>query len=164
MRSTQQLVTEIARFAEQGNYLLATAESCTGGGVAYALTDIAGSSTWFDGGFVTYSNEAKSKMLGVRTQTLAKYGAVSEATVIEMAKGAMDRCNANLSVAISGIAGPDGGSEEKPVGMVWFAWCAEDGESSTALHYLHGDRHHVRNDAVVIALRGFLPYLKRYSC
>lgn len=123
--------SELMRLSEQVGLALkargatvTTAESCTGGWLAKAITDIAGSSAWFERGFVTYSNEAKAQMIGVREETLAQHGAVSEPVVVEMAIGALKAARADFAVAISGIAGPDGGSEEKPVGTVWFAFAS----------------------------------------
>ncbi len=139
--------------------MLATAESCTGGGIAQALTDISGSSAWFERGFVTYSNVAKAEMLGVRLSTLETHGAVSEATVREMAAGALQHSHAQVAVAVSGIAGPTGGTPEKPVGMVWFGWALRDGEVHARLHHLSGDRAAVREQSVQIALQGVLNLL-----
>ena len=110
----------------QQRLLLTTAESCTGGGIAETLTGIAGASAWFDRGFVTYSNEAKLSMLGVLQSTLDRFGAVSEATALEMARGAISHSGAHVSVAVTGIAGPDGGTPDKPVGTVWIAWGTPD--------------------------------------
>lgn len=135
--------------------MLATAESCTGGGIAQAVTRISGSSAWFDRGFVTYSNAAKEEMLGVSPETIARHGAVSEATVREMAAGALQYSRAQVSVSVSGIAGPTGGTAEKPVGTVWFAW-ATDGMVRTACHHLDGDRDAIRVKAVRIALQGIV--------
>lgn len=134
---------------------VATAESCTGGWIAKSITDIPGSSQCFAYGIVSYSNGAKESVLGVRSGTLAECGAVSEATVREMAEGVLKLSGAGLSVAVSGIAGPEGGSDEKPVGTVWVAWSQRgDGRSSTdaTLHCLTGDRESIRAQAVVIAL------------
>lgn len=134
---------------------IACAESCTGGGIAAALTDVAGSSDWFDRGFVTYSNRAKQMMLGVNESTLERYGAVSRETVIEMAKGALGRSEAQLTVAVSGIAGPGGGTPHKPVGTVWLAWAGWDFVEAVRHHY-SGDRAAVRSAAVDAALEGLL--------
>jgi len=139
--------------------MLATAESCTGGGVASAVTEIAGSSVWFDRGFVTYSNQAKVDMLGVSNATLDSFGAVSEATVREMVEGALRHSQAQISLAVSGIAGPGGGTLEKPVGTVWFAWGCKQGECVARLHNLAGDRAEIRVQAVRIALQGVLEVL-----
>jgi nicotinamide-nucleotide amidase len=135
---------------------LATAESCTGGGIAAAITDLAGSSEWFDRGFVTYSNQAKQDMLGVAATTLADSGAVSRETVLAMALGAIARSEADISVAVTGIAGPGGGSEAKPVGTVWFAWSLRDGQTDAGCERFPGDRARVRAAAVRHALRGLL--------
>ncbi len=138
---------------------LAVAESCTGGWVAKACTDLPGSSEWFLGGVVAYSNEAKTAMLGVSEDILARVGAVSEATVREMAAGALDRFGADVAVAVSGIAGPDGGQPGKPVGTVWIAWAfVRDGRRSVraVAHEFDGDREAVRRQAVALALAGVL--------
>lgn len=135
---------------------VATAESCTGGLVAAAITDVAGSSGWFDRGFVTYSNEAKIAMLGVRAETLASDGAVSEATAREMAAGALARSLADLAVAVTGVAGPSGGSPEKPVGMVCFAWALRSGAIASATRHFAGDRAAVRAASAASALEGLL--------
>lgn len=132
------------------------AESCTGGWVAKALTDIAGSSAYFDRGFVTYSNAAKHDLLGVKESTLVEYGAVSEAVVREMALGALRAANADFAVSISGVAGPDGGTTEKPVGTVWFAFAARDGQISAIKQLFFGDRDGVRLQAAVFALQTLL--------
>jgi nicotinamide-nucleotide amidase len=139
--------------------VLATAESCTGGWVAQAVTTVAGSSAWFDRGFITYSDEAKREMLGVRAQTLARHGAVSEETAREMARGALERSMATLAVAVTGIAGPGGGSAEKPVGMVCFAWAAGPHVTSETRRF-SGDRESVRRQSVIRALEGVLAKLE----
>jgi len=136
---------------------VATAESCTGGWIAKALTDIGGSSQCFGYGIVSYSNGAKESMLGVNSATLAEHGAVSESVVSEMAAGALALSGADYAVAVSGIAGPDGGSDEKPVGTVWFAWAIRTGSDmivETKLHQLPGDRRAVRLRTVIVALQG----------
>lgn len=143
--------------------MLATAESCTGGGVASAMTEIAGSSAWFERGFVTYSNQSKVEMLGVSTDTLTRFGAVSEATVREMVEGALHNSQAQISLAVSGIAGPGGGTTEKPVGTVWFAWGIKGGVSVARLHHLAGDRAEIRSQAVRIAVQGVLELLGQVS-
>lgn len=135
--------------------VLATAESCTGGWAAQAVTAIAGSSSWFDRGFVTYSNEAKQELLGVRAQTLARHGAVSEETAREMAQGALQRSKATVALAITGVAGPGGGSADKPVGTVCFAWATRAGARSETRRF-SGDREAVRRQSVVHALEGVL--------
>lgn len=135
---------------------LATAESCTGGWIAEAVTAIAGSSGWFDRGFVTYSNAAKTDMLGVGGDTLDTHGAVSEATVSEMAAGALARSRADLAVAVSGVAGPGGGSAAKPVGTVCLAWARRGAPTATTTVHLAGDRAAVRRQTVLLALQGVL--------
>lgn len=143
---------------------VATAESCTGGWVAKAITDVAGSSQCFSYGIVSYSNGAKESLLGVSHQTLLDNGAVSEATVIEMAEGALKLSGADFSVAVSGIAGPEGGSDEKPVGTIWFAWSVRndaDIDTSTESGLISGDRDEVRSQTVVKALRGIQERLKK---
>ena len=143
---------------------VATAESCTGGWIAKSITDVAGSSACFGYGIVSYSNAAKRSLLGVAAETLDAHGAVSEATVIEMAEGALAASGAGLSVAVSGIAGPDGGTAQKPVGTVYFAWSLRgDGgtDTETARNTLGGDRDDVRRQSVVIALQGLRERLRR---
>lgn len=140
---------------------LATAESCTGGGIAQALTDIAGSSAWFERGFVTYSNLAKQQMLGVPEETLQRHGAVSEAVVREMVAGALRFSAAQVAVAVSGVAGPGGGSPEKPVGTVWLAWQLADEHVMTRCLHLAGDRAAVRAQATAAALEGVLQLLSQ---
>ena len=137
---------------------VATAESCTGGWIAKALTDVAGSSSWFGVGLVTYSNEAKRSLLGVRAETLQEQGAVSEETAREMAAGALAASGADIAVAVSGIAGPDGGTPDKPVGTVWFAWAVSGATPVTYAECVHfdGDRETVRRRSVCHALGGVL--------
>lgn len=134
---------------------LSTAESCTGGWVSQAVTSIAGSSQWFDRGFVTYTNQAKQEMLGVQAETLNNFGAVSEATVLEMVRGAIENSQAQCALAVSGIAGPGGGSEAKPVGTVCFAWQCLDQAQAVTEHF-KGDRHSIRLQSVHFALQGLL--------
>lgn len=152
---THELSQQLGAALRRRSWRVTTAESCTGGGVASAITEIAGSSEWFEYGFVTYANRAKESLLGVASSTLQQHGAVSEPVVQQMAEGALRAASAQLAVAISGVAGPGGGSADKPVGTVWFAW-AGNGETVTALHRLDGDRERVRQQAVVIALQGLL--------
>ncbi|WNJ94366.1 nicotinamide-nucleotide amidase [Vibrio ruber] len=139
--------------------ILVTAESCTGGGIATAITEIAGSSAWFDRAFVTYSNGAKQQMLGVRQETLSQWGAVSEQTVLEMASGALSHSQASLAVSVSGIAGPDGGSAEKPVGTVCFGWKANSGWEKVETVHFSGSRTQIRSQAVYHALQTIHDYL-----
>jgi nicotinamide-nucleotide amidase len=145
------------RLAASGQRL-ATAESCTGGWVAQAITAIAGSSDWFDRGFITYSNEAKQEMLGVRADTLARHGAVSEDTAREMVQGALARSKSTVALAVTGIAGPGGGSPQKPVGMVCFAWASRQSIRAETKHF-SGDRESVRRLSVIHALEGVLKTL-----
>lgn len=154
-----QLAAQVGAALQAHGMALATAESCTGGGVATAVTEIAGSSAWFDRGFVTYSNQAKADMLSVSPDTLAQFGAVSEATVREMVAGALLHSQAQVALAVSGIAGPGGGSHEKPVGTVWFAWELKGEVSVARLHHLAGSRAEIRAQAVRIALQGVLELL-----
>ncbi|HEY3858657.1 MAG TPA: nicotinamide-nucleotide amidase [Gammaproteobacteria bacterium] len=148
------LAAEVGQRLKAKGQKLAVAESCTGGWIAKALTDVAGSSAWFERGFITYSNEAKLAMLGVRQASLDAHGAVSETVVREMAEGAADWSLAQVAVAVSGIAGPDGGSPDKPVGTVWIGWRWADGKL-TSRHCLYtGDRESIRRQAVLGALDG----------
>ena len=135
---------------------LATAESCTGGGVGEAVTRTAGSSAWFDRGFVTYSNDAKVDLLGVKQESIGSHGAVSEAVAREMAVGALHQSSADLAVAVTGVAGPGGGTAAKPVGLVWFAWASLDGEVRTKFEVFGGDRAAIRGQAVREALKGLV--------
>lgn len=157
------LAAQVGGALKSHGWMLATAESCTGGGVAQAITAIAGSSAWFERGFVTYSNQSKQQMLGVQESTLAAYGAVSEAVVREMAEGALRYSTAQVSLAVSGIAGPDGGTPDKPVGTVWFAWGFRHGATFARLYHLSGNRAEVRAQAVRIALQGVLEQLQQAS-
>lgn len=152
----QTLLRKLSVLALEQNIVIATAESCTGGMIAGAITDLAGSSQWFDRGFVTYSNNAKQDLLGVTGETLAGPGAVSAATVAQMAQGALARSDANLTVSVSGVAGPDGGTEAKPVGTVWIAW-ASDSYGHYTRHFLFdGNRAAVREQTVTEAIRGLV--------
>lgn len=130
-----------------------TAESCTGGWIAKVLTDVAGSSAWFERAFITYSNEAKQQMVGVAETTLQQWGAVSEQVVKEMAAGALKAAGADFAIAVSGIAGPDGGSAEKPVGTVWFGFATRGGQLVAKREVFQGDRDAVRRQTVALALQ-----------
>lgn len=143
--------------------MLATAESCTGGGVAQAITEVAGSSVWFERGFVTYSNMSKRQMLGVEEQTLSQFGAVSESVVREMVEGALAHSAAQVALAVSGIAGPEGGTPDKPVGTVWFAWGMKHSATHARRHQFSGNRSEVRAQAVRIALQGVIDLLSRHT-
>lgn len=138
---------------------LAVAESCTGGLVAAYVTSIPGSSSYFDRGFVTYSNEAKMEMLNVRTVTLGNYGAVSEKTAIEMAEGALKNSRAEVTLAVTGIAGPTGGTEQKPVGMICFAWKIKGKDTISATKYFQGNRESIQLQATEFVLTQLLQYL-----
>lgn len=143
------------------NLMLTTAESCTGGWVAEVITRISGSSGWFERGFVTYTNEAKREMLGVKAKTLQQHGAVSEATVKEMAEGALKKSRAQIALAISGIAGPTGGTADKPVGTVCFAWAGVglETKTKTKTQRFFGDRQQVRSQSVEYVLLHLLEQL-----
>ncbi|MEW6313544.1 MAG: nicotinamide-nucleotide amidohydrolase family protein [Pseudomonadota bacterium] len=153
------LAERVGKALSARGLLLATAESCTGGGVGAAITAVPGSSQWYERGFITYSNEAKHDMLGVSADTLAQHGAVSEAVVREMARGALRMSRAQIALAVSGIAGPGGGSADKPVGTVCFAWTWQGGTEHRETLWLAGDRAVVRRQAVEIALQGLLRLL-----
>lgn len=155
-----QLSQDVGNALTQQNLTLATAESCTGGWIAQVVTHTAGSSAWFERGFVTYANDAKVEMLGVNPETIIDHGAVSLETVAEMAAGALLNSNAMISLSVSGVAGPSGGSPGKPVGTVCFAWCKLGDEPQTERHHFDGDREAIRHQAVVIALEGLLARLK----
>ncbi len=141
-------------------FMLSMAESCTGGMVAEAITSIAGSSAWFDRGFITYSNGAKIDMLDVSSITLEKFGAVSEQTAAEMAIGALINSEAQIAGSITGIAGPDGGSPEKPVGTVCFAWTGKNLPVTSCTHWFDGDRNSVRQQAAIFMMAGLIERLK----
>jgi nicotinamide-nucleotide amidase len=153
-----QLAIRVGNRLREGRLLLATAESCTGGMVSSAITDISGSSTWFERGFVTYSNQAKTDMIGVPPELIDKHGAVSEAVARAMAEGALRNSRAQLSLAITGVAGPGGGSVQKPVGTVSFAWTNRVHTLCQTLLF-KGDRHQIRVQATAHALRGVLTML-----
>ncbi|KHN51308.1 nicotinamide-nucleotide amidase [Pectobacterium fontis] len=141
---------------------LTCAESCTGGWLAKSITDIAGSSGWFDYGFVTYSNLAKQRLVKVKMETLERYGAVSEEVVNEMAAGALQAADADFAISISGVAGPDGGTEEKPVGTVWFGFTDKQGGAFAQTMRFSGDRNAIRLQSVHFALQTLLDaFLKK---
>ncbi len=150
------LSRQLGECALQTGAVIATAESCTAGGIAYAITDIAGSSAWFDRGFVTYSNASKVAQLGVREDTLLQYGAVSAETVSEMLMGALQRSNATIAVAVSGIAGPAGGTADKPVGTVFIGWCQKGSKPEVQRLHFNGGRRAVRLSTVAYALEGLV--------
>ncbi len=156
-----ELAARVGRVLQEKGLLLATAESCTGGGVAQAITEIAGSSEWFDCGFVTYSNASKTELLDVSAALLAQVGAVSEEVVGVMAEGAIANSNAHVAISTTGIAGPGGAVPGKPVGTVCFGWAREHHQTVTERLVFHGDRHSVREQTVAHALQGLLRYLER---
>jgi nicotinamide-nucleotide amidase len=161
------LAAELGIALKAHGLMLTLAESCTGGMVAQTITEVAGSSAWFDRGFVTYSNAAKTEMLGVSTETLEKFGAVSEQTAVEMASGALLHSHAHISASITGIAGPSGGSVEKPVGLVWFAWAIKTMpncklQTVSSKHYFDGNRQQIRQQASMTCMQGLLNLLKQH--
>ncbi len=155
------LAKQLAELFLKTSSKLATAESCTGGGLAEILTRIPGCSVWFERGFVTYSNEAKQEMLDVPLDTLQQYGAVSEETASAMARGAVENSRANYSVAITGVAGPDGGTNDKPVGTVCLGWFKRNEGGSTTRIIFDGDRLKVREQSCLLAMQGLLDLLQK---
>lgn len=154
-----QLAFEIGQQLKKRQWKLVTAESCTGGGLAYFLTDVPGCSDWFERGFVTYSNLAKQELLGVKTETLTKHGAVSQPVAYDMAEGALKHSAAQVSISITGIAGPSGGSLQKPVGTVWFGWAGIHADTVTEVRYFSGDRHEIREQAIQVALEELMAFI-----
>lgn len=150
----RQSAGEVARLLLERKLMLVTAESCTGGFIAKVLTDLPGSSAWFDAGVVTYSYEAKEALLGVNPRTLERTGAVSEETVLEMVSGALARFGAGAAVAVTGIAGPSGGTDDKPVGTVWIGWKRRGGYAHARVFHFDGDREQIRRQTVAAALDG----------
>jgi nicotinamide-nucleotide amidase len=155
-KELEALAVAVGRVLLANGQKLVTAESCTGGWVAQCLTAVAGSSDWFERGFVTYSNEAKHEMLGVERATLTAHGAVSEPTAAAMAAGALRNSHAEWALAVTGVAGPSGGSPQKPVGTVCFGWAAVDGRVEVETRHFVGDREQVRRQSVAHAMRGIL--------
>ena len=155
------LVEKISEQLIKNKKRLTVAESCTGGWIAKVLTDLAGSSAWFERGFVTYSNDAKHEMLGVNKSTIEAYGAVSQETVNEMALGALKNSHADYGLSVSGIAGPSGGSADKPVGLVWFAWAYQDTVITSEKKIFSGDRNEVREQAVFHALTELVSFIQQ---
>lgn len=153
------LAEHLGHLLQQKQFYITTAESCTAGGIAYAITDVAGSSNWFHQGFVTYSNDSKQSQLGVRGKTLEAYGAVSQSVVEEMVAGATKKAKAQVGIAVSGVAGPGGGSDEKPVGTVWFGFMV-DGELFSETKRFLGDRIAVRQKTIEYALRRIILHLQ----
>jgi nicotinamide-nucleotide amidase len=160
--SIRKLATALVGDLAEAGKAVSTAESCTGGWLAKAITDVPGASAVFHYGIVSYSNGAKEQMLGVRTLTLENHGSVSEPVVEEMASGALHLSGADIAAAVSGVAGPDGGSDDKPVGTVWFAWAVRDGgkvRTDTSCQKFDGDRELIRELTVVYALQGIMDRL-----
>ena len=151
-----ELAERLGQFLLARNMFLVTVESCTGGGLAEIITRMPGSSRWFERGFVTYSNDAKQELLGVNPDLLARCGAVSEETVLAMAEGALANSHAHISVAITGIAGPEGGTPEKPVGTVCIAWAGREMAPRSVGTVFQGDRLQVRRQACLLALQGLI--------
>jgi len=158
---TDQLATDLGQQLLKRHWQCTVAESCTGGSLAAAITDCPGSSQWFTCGFVTYSNEAKQRMLGVAANTLIRFGAVSEETAREMAEGALRKSAVQVSAAITGVAGPGGGSLKKPVGTVWIAWASEFQPTLAQCYHFDGDRLIIRGQAVNAALDGLIALTRR---
>lgn len=159
------MADEVSRLADRlrlRGWRIATAESCTGGLIAAHCTDLAGSSDWFERGFVSYSNAAKTELLGVPAELILAHGAVSEAVACAMAEGALAHSAADLAVAVTGVAGPGGGTAAKPVGTVWLAWSTRAGTEAVCQHF-SGDRAAVRQATVLYALQGLLQRAKRAS-
>lgn len=148
------LAQQLGLLLKSKEKIIATAESCTGGWLAQIITEVSGSSAWFDRGFVTYSNAAKMQMLGIKSETLDKFGAVSAQTAVEMVKGALDHSDADCAIAVTGIAGPEGGTAEKPIGTVFIAWAYKNQEVKVIQKKLTGNRHEIRRQTVKIALEG----------
>ncbi len=151
-----QLACELGDALQTRGWMVATAESCTGGWVGQLLTAIPGSSAWYERGFITYANAAKQEMLGVPTDILETYGAVSEETASAMAAGALAHSHAQVALAISGVAGPGGGTPQKPVGLVCYGWALADGTCMSSTCRLDGDREEIRSRAVAAAMRGLI--------
>ena len=157
----ERISSELGELLKLKDYTFTCAESCTGGWVGHAMTSIPGSSEWFGSSFVTYSYEAKTQILGVSSEDLDSFGAVSEEIVEQMVSGALDRSGANVGVAISGIAGPAGGTDTKPVGTVCFAWKIEGQDVITSTEYFSGGRNEVRYSSVERALMGTIELVKK---
>jgi len=157
------LAAELGEVLLERSWTITTAESCTGGLIAAAITDISGSSGWFEQGVVSYANDVKSRLLDVDLALIEAHGAVSESVVLAMARGAQMRADADVAVAVSGVAGPGGGSPEKPVGTVWLAWCVAGLGTQASCFHFDGDRRAVREAALQQALRGTIERIKGVS-
>jgi len=155
-----ELAKQLGQALNTGGKVIATAESCTGGWIAQVITSVPGASVWFERGFVVYSNTAKREMLGVDAEILSRFGAVSEPTAKAMALGALVHSHATLAVSVTGIAGPGGGTPDKPVGTVCIAWAEKPGSVQTETFHFDGDRRAVRGQAVVAAIQGLLARAK----
>lgn len=155
-KEIEKLSHELGLLLSQKGLLIAIAESCTGGGLCQAITATSESSTWFDRGFITYSNQSKIDLLNVNPKTLEKYGAVSAETAAEMAEGALKNSKADITASITGIAGPSGGSPEKPVGTVWFGLAQKNKKTNVMLQHFAGDRHQIQTSAIHFALQSLL--------
>lgn len=155
----QKLATQVGKVLLAREQMLALAESCTGGWIGQAVTAVAGSSAWFERGFITYSNLAKTEMLGVTAEAIRDHGAVSEVVVEQMAAGALMHSQAQWSIAVSGVAGPGGGSAGRPVGSVWIAWCGPDNLPQAQRFCLPGTRQAIRRESVIAGLQGLLTRL-----
>ena len=156
-------MAELAECLKHRGWFVGTAESCTGGWIAQVLTAAAGSSSWFDCGFITYSNESKQDILSVSNETIEEFGAVSEEVALAMAEGALAQSSADYSVSITGIAGPDGGTDDKPVGTVCIAWCERNTSGSTTRINFSGDRQKIREQSCLLAMQGLLDILQKAS-
>ncbi|MDP6435731.1 MAG: nicotinamide-nucleotide amidohydrolase family protein [Gammaproteobacteria bacterium] len=154
------LVERMAAELMERHAVVTTAESCTGGWIAKILTDVPGSSAWFEYGFVSYGDNAKADLLNVDSELIKEHGAVSEKVAIAMVAGALDRSGATYGMAVTGIAGPEGGTADKPVGTVWFAWGGEDRVTETLCKHFEGDRDTVRRQTVTTALTGMLEFVQ----
>lgn len=161
METLTQLSEALGKQLKSRGWVVTTAESCTGGGISAAITDIPGSSAWFDRAFITYSNESKQQMLQVDEETINQHGAVSREVVEQMAAGAVKHSQANVSISVSGIAGPDGGGDEKPVGTVWFGWTLADEEKVQRVQCFSGNRAEVREQACYYAIKTLLQLIEK---
>jgi len=161
--SLSYLLDQLSHRLIANKQMVAVAESCTGGGIAKAMTSLPGSSHWFERGFVTYSNAAKCELLGVKIETLDFYGAVSEQVAAEMAEGVLANSHAQASIAVTGIAGPDGGTDQKPVGTVCFAWSLGNNITVTTSNVFEGDREAIRDQAILMAIQGLVDNISNKS-
>lgn len=153
-QTVEQKIAEIATYLTNKKLKLATVESCTGGGLSYVFTNLPGSSNWFELGLITYSNEAKIQLVGVDEKTIANFGAVSEQTAIQMVDGLLAKYSVDIGISVTGIAGPDGGSEEKPIGTVWIAWKIKGKNTITNVYHFQGDRKSIREQSILAAIKG----------